>query len=153
MRVLQLFLQCSGKISINLNVRLLICRLITGNRSQWQIFWNLILLALYSILKQLAFKLKACFGYTYLKKSAFLTMEIPKMKYSSSLIDGHLKWLMTSKCNAQVKKSMSMILYWIPLLRYFTTSYMKTNGCNDYNIILNAWLIRSLNFTFWIHFI
>lgn len=27
----------------------------------------------------------------YLRKSTFLTMEIPKMYYRSSLIDGHLK--------------------------------------------------------------
>jgi hypothetical protein len=49
------------------------------------------LLALYPVLKQMALKLKPCFGYIYLKKSAFLTMDIPKMKYRSSLIDGHLK--------------------------------------------------------------
>jgi len=49
------------------------------------------LLALYPVLKQMALKLEACFVYTYLRKSAFLTMEIPKMKYSSSLIDGQLK--------------------------------------------------------------
>jgi hypothetical protein len=49
------------------------------------------LLALYPVLKQMALKLKACFGYTYLRKSAFLTMEIPKMKYRPSLTDGHLK--------------------------------------------------------------
>jgi len=36
-------------------------------------------------------KTERFFGYTYLRKSAFLTMEIPKMKYRSSLTDGHLK--------------------------------------------------------------
>lgn len=49
------------------------------------------LLALYPVLKQMALKLKACFGYTYLRISVFLIMETPKMKYRSSLIDGHLK--------------------------------------------------------------
>jgi hypothetical protein len=44
--------------------------------------------ALYPILKGLAL---SAFGYTYLNKSAFLTMVIPKMKYRSSLIDRHLK--------------------------------------------------------------
>jgi len=54
-------------------------------------FLNLMLLALYPVLKQMALKLKACFGYTYLRISVFLIMETPKMKYRSSLIDGHLK--------------------------------------------------------------
>jgi len=34
-------------------------------------------------------------------------------------------------CSVQVKKEMSMILYWIPLLCKFTTTHIKINGCNE----------------------
>jgi hypothetical protein len=53
-------------------------------------FWNLVLSAQCPILKRVSLKVSACFSSTYLSKSGFSTMKIPKSKYRSSLSDKHL---------------------------------------------------------------